>query len=85
MGSIAPWAMRQRDPIRPQFTDHCFTGDYPTALTDQEARDVAATAAVAARGSELISSTCRFELGILASAMVRPLTLSGRPYDQTTR
>ena len=24
----------ERDPIRPQFTDHCFTGDYPTNLTD---------------------------------------------------
>jgi amidophosphoribosyltransferase len=24
----------RRDPVRPQFTDHCFTGDYPTALTD---------------------------------------------------
>ena len=24
----------RRDPIRPQFTDHCFTGDYPTSLTD---------------------------------------------------
>jgi amidophosphoribosyltransferase len=24
-----------RDPARPQFTDHCFTGDYPTLLTDQ--------------------------------------------------
>ncbi|MGO4174008.1 amidophosphoribosyltransferase [Bosea sp. TAF32] len=23
-----------RDPARPQFTDHCFTGDYPTSLTD---------------------------------------------------
>ena len=23
-----------RDPYRPQFTDHCFTGDYPTHLTD---------------------------------------------------
>lgn len=23
-----------RNPIRPQFTDHCFTGDYPTELTD---------------------------------------------------
>jgi amidophosphoribosyltransferase len=29
----------QRDPVRPQFTDHCFTGDYPTMLTDQAARD----------------------------------------------
>jgi amidophosphoribosyltransferase len=25
----------QRDPARPQFTDHCFTGEYPTGLTDQ--------------------------------------------------
>jgi len=25
----------ERDPARPQFTDHCFTGDYPTPLTDQ--------------------------------------------------
>ncbi|HMN37854.1 MAG TPA: amidophosphoribosyltransferase [Hyphomicrobium sp.] len=24
-----------RDPRAPQFTDHCFTGDYPTELTDQ--------------------------------------------------
>ena len=25
---------QSRDPLRPQFTDHCFTGDYPTPLTD---------------------------------------------------
>ena len=25
-----------RDNARPQFTDHCFTGDYPTNLTDLE-------------------------------------------------
>ena len=25
-----------RDPLRPQFTDHCFTGDYPTPLTDHD-------------------------------------------------
>jgi amidophosphoribosyltransferase len=24
-----------RDDRSPQFTDHCFTGDYPTTLTDQ--------------------------------------------------
>jgi amidophosphoribosyltransferase len=24
----------RRDPKQPQFTDHCFTGDYPTPLTD---------------------------------------------------
>lgn len=24
-----------RDPAKPQFTDHCFTGDYPTPLTDR--------------------------------------------------
>ena len=25
----------KRNPAQPQFTDHCFTGDYPTPLTDQ--------------------------------------------------
>ena len=29
----------KRDPARPQFTDHCFTGDYPTPLTDQSATE----------------------------------------------
>jgi amidophosphoribosyltransferase len=28
-----------RNAERPQFTDHCFTGDYPTSLTDQAAKD----------------------------------------------
>jgi amidophosphoribosyltransferase len=28
-----------RDSAKPQFTDHCFTGDYPTTLTDQTAQD----------------------------------------------
>jgi amidophosphoribosyltransferase len=28
-----------RDPVRPQFTDHCFTGDYPTPLTDHAAHE----------------------------------------------
>jgi amidophosphoribosyltransferase len=28
-----------RDPLRPKFTDHCFTGDYPTPLTDQTHSD----------------------------------------------
>jgi amidophosphoribosyltransferase len=28
-----------RDPARPQFTDHCFTGDYPTGLTDLAAKE----------------------------------------------
>jgi amidophosphoribosyltransferase len=26
----------RRDPAMPQFTDHCFTGEYPTSLTDQQ-------------------------------------------------
>jgi amidophosphoribosyltransferase len=26
-----------RDDAAPQFTDHCFTGDYTTPLIDQEA------------------------------------------------
>jgi amidophosphoribosyltransferase len=28
-----------RDNARPQFTDHCFTGDYPTPLTDLGAHE----------------------------------------------
>jgi amidophosphoribosyltransferase len=32
------WAMEAgpRDPVTPQFTDHYFTGDYPTRLLDRE-------------------------------------------------
>ena len=32
------WAMGSgpRDPAHPQFTDHYFTGDYPTRLLDRE-------------------------------------------------
>jgi len=30
---------KERDPARPQFTDHCFTGEYPTPLTDRTAQD----------------------------------------------
>jgi amidophosphoribosyltransferase len=30
---------KERDPVRPQFTDHCFTGEYPTALTDRTTED----------------------------------------------
>src|ERR1700754_4041697 len=29
----------KRDPARPQFTDHCFTGDQPTPLTDRSATE----------------------------------------------
>jgi amidophosphoribosyltransferase len=29
----------RRDPARPQFTDHCFTGEYPTGLTDLNAQE----------------------------------------------
>ena len=28
-----------RDPVQPQFCDACFTGDYPTTLSDQEGDD----------------------------------------------
>ena len=45
-----------RDPVRPQFTDHCFTGDYPTPLTDRSVEANAAAAIVAARRSELSPS-----------------------------
>jgi amidophosphoribosyltransferase len=30
-----------RDAARPQFTDHCFTGEYPTGLADRTAQDAA--------------------------------------------
>jgi amidophosphoribosyltransferase len=30
---------KARNPDRPQFTDHCFTGEYPTALTDRTTAD----------------------------------------------
>jgi amidophosphoribosyltransferase len=32
------WALGAgpRDPVHPQFTDHYFTGDYPTRLLDRE-------------------------------------------------
>jgi amidophosphoribosyltransferase len=29
----------RRDPVHPQFTDHCFTGEYPTGLTDLTAQE----------------------------------------------
>jgi amidophosphoribosyltransferase len=29
----------KRNPLKPQFTDHCFTGDYPTPLTDRTAQE----------------------------------------------
>jgi amidophosphoribosyltransferase len=34
-GIYRAMGLEQRDPARPQFTDHCFTGDYPTGLTDR--------------------------------------------------
>jgi amidophosphoribosyltransferase len=34
-GTYRAMGLGARDPARPQFTDHCFTGDYPTPLTDQ--------------------------------------------------
>jgi amidophosphoribosyltransferase len=38
-GIYRAMGFEKRDPLRPQFTDHCFTGDYPTPLTDQTAQD----------------------------------------------
>jgi amidophosphoribosyltransferase len=34
-GIYRAMGIEQRDSARPQFTDHCFTGDYPTGLTDR--------------------------------------------------
>lgn len=35
------WAMgsEERNPARPQFSDHCFTGDYPTQLVDRDRKN----------------------------------------------
>ena len=41
-----------RNAAQPQFTDHCFTGDYPTRLTDMDG-EPERRAAVAAGGSGL--------------------------------
>jgi hypothetical protein len=46
-----------RDPVRRQFTDHCFTGEYPTPLTDQGGPASPAAAIVAAGGGELGASS----------------------------
>ncbi|MEG9883656.1 MAG: amidophosphoribosyltransferase [Hyphomicrobiales bacterium] len=35
-GMYRAMGYERRDPVNPQFTDHCFTGDYPTALTDEQ-------------------------------------------------
>jgi amidophosphoribosyltransferase len=37
-GIYRAMGFEKRDPARPQFTDHCFTGEYPTPLTDQSAK-----------------------------------------------
>ncbi len=42
-----------RDAARPQFTDHCFTGDYPTGLTDVDGQEASPAAIVAAGGGDL--------------------------------
>ncbi|HML14099.1 MAG TPA: amidophosphoribosyltransferase [Xanthobacteraceae bacterium] len=34
-GIYRAMGFERRDPLRPQFTDHCFTGEYPTPLTDR--------------------------------------------------
>ncbi len=33
-GLYRAMGIEARNPVAPQFTDHCFTGDYPTPLTD---------------------------------------------------
>jgi amidophosphoribosyltransferase len=34
-GIYRAMGFERRDAVRPQFTDHCFTGEYPTPLTDR--------------------------------------------------
>ena len=35
-GLYKAMGFRERNSVNPQFTDHCFTGDYPTELTDKD-------------------------------------------------
>ena len=35
-GLYSAMGYKERNQTQPQFTDHCFTGDYPTELTDKE-------------------------------------------------
>src|SRR5713101_1638343 len=38
-GIYRAMGFERRDALRPQFTDHCFPGEYPTSLTDQMAQE----------------------------------------------
>ena len=35
-GTYKAMGQNKRDNSNPQFTDHCFTGEYPTQLLDHE-------------------------------------------------
>ena len=35
-GTYKAMGYDKRNAVTPQFTDHCFTGDYPTQLLDNE-------------------------------------------------
>lgn len=35
-GTYKAMGHKERNATEPQFTDHCFTGDYPTQLLDNE-------------------------------------------------
>jgi len=39
-GLYTAMGYERRDTARPQLTDHCFTGDYPTDLTDLHGKDL---------------------------------------------
>ena len=38
-GTYKAMGCEKRNPKTPQFTDHCFTGDYPTTLMDQSGEE----------------------------------------------
>mgnify|MGYP007000293182 len=39
-GTYRAMGCEERDSASPQFTDHCFTGEYPTPLIDMEQGNV---------------------------------------------
>ena len=52
----------KRDPLRPQFTDHCFTGDYPTPLTDRRRRRRPAPTLALGRGELILAGDAFLKL-----------------------
>jgi hypothetical protein len=54
--SLSRRRRQDRDNARPQFTDHYFTGDYPTRLLDKDGETVSASSPSWPATAEAVSS-----------------------------